>query len=113
MVVVRSPALDDGACPGQAAEPMQVQAVLPELAIEALHEGILSWLSGLDKVQSHTRSPGPEEHRLGRELRAIVQNQGPGQWPGRAEFIEIPSQASAGDRRVDDLTNTLAGEVID
>jgi len=74
MVVVRSPALDDGACFRQAAEPMQVQAVLPELAVEALYERILSRLSGLDEVQPHAGSPSPEEQGLGSELRAIVEH---------------------------------------
>ena len=113
MVVVRSPAFDDGARPGQASEPMQVQAVFPELAIEAFHEGVPCRLSGLDKVQSHTGLPGPEEHGPGSEPRTIVQHQGPGQWPGLAELIGMPGQAGARVRRVDELADTLAGEVID
>lgn len=34
---------------------------MPELAIEALHKGILSRLSGLDKVQGRTASSTPKE----------------------------------------------------
>lgn len=63
-VVVGSPAVDDVACLSQAGEPMQVQAVLAELAVEAFHEGVLSRFPRLNEVQSHTASPGPEEHRL-------------------------------------------------
>lgn len=113
MVVVCSPALNRCACVGQAGEPMQIQAVLPELAIEAFQEGIPGGFSGLDKVLSHAGSPGPEEHGLGGELRAIVEDQCLGQWPDGAGLIEMPSGARAGDGRVDDLTDILAGEVVD
>ena len=112
-VVVGSPALDDVACLSQAGEPMQVHAVLAELAVEAFREGILRRLSALYEAQSHTCSLSSQEHRLGGELRAIVQNQGPGQWPSCSEFIEVSGQAGAGDPRVNDLADVLAGEVFD
>lgn len=92
---------------------MQVQAVFLKLANGTFDEGISSGLSGLDEAQLHAGSPSPEEHRLGCQLGAIVEKQGFGQRPDRAEFIEIPSEASAGGRRVDDLTDTLAGRVVD
>lgn len=41
MVIVGSPTLDGCSCVRQAGEPMQVQAVFTELAIEAFDEGIL------------------------------------------------------------------------
>jgi len=51
---------------------MLIQAALPELAIEALHEGILGRLSRLDKVQLYLIVLGPEEHGLRGKFRAVV-----------------------------------------
>ena len=53
LVVMRTPALDDLACIIEAGEPVQIQAVLAELAIEAVDERILSRFARLHEVPLH------------------------------------------------------------
>lgn len=60
-----TPGFDRGSCIRQAGEPVQVQAVVTELAVEALDKGVLGRLAGLDKMQRHPGVLGPEEHGLG------------------------------------------------
>ena len=60
---------------------MQVQAVLAHLAVEAFNERVLRRFSWLDKVQLHAGFFRPEVHRFRRELRAIVTDDGPRQFP--------------------------------
>lgn len=40
---------------------MKVQAVLPELAVEAFDEGVLGRLAGLNEVQLHVSALRPKE----------------------------------------------------
>ena len=51
MVVVLSPMLDRRSSIFQAREPVQIQAVLSELPIEALNESVLSGFAWLDELQ--------------------------------------------------------------
>jgi len=64
LVVVSPPELDDGLGIGEGREPVQVEAVFPELAVEAFHEGILRGVAGLNEVQRDARPFAPEKHRL-------------------------------------------------
>lgn len=78
MVVMLAPVLDGRTSVVETGEPVQVQAVVPELAIEALDKGVLRRFSRLDEVQFHTRLAGPDEHRLARQFGAVVADDGPG-----------------------------------
>ena len=71
-VVIHSPAFN--ALPGffHRPEPMQIQAGVPEPAVETFRECILGWLARLDEVQSGLLLLTPEVHRLAGELRAVV-----------------------------------------
>ena len=51
MVLMLSPVFDDRPRVVEIQEPVQVQAVPPEFAVEAFDEGILCQLAGLDEVQ--------------------------------------------------------------
>ena len=64
MVVMVSPV--DNCFPGinKAGEALQVQAEIAELAIEALRECVLHWLTGLDEIQLDAEITRPEEHRF-------------------------------------------------
>ena len=61
LVVVNAPLLDLLSGVVQASEPMQVQALVAEFAVEALNEGIPGRLAGLDKLQSDAPPLRPEE----------------------------------------------------
>ena len=55
---------------------MQVQAVLPELAIETLDEGILGRLAWLNEMQFDSGAPRPEEQRLAGQFGTVVADNG-------------------------------------
>ena len=50
LIVIDSPLPDHGSRVTQGMEPMLVQAFVTEFPIEALNEGILGGLAGLDKL---------------------------------------------------------------
>ena len=78
MVVVFPPTINDGSGVLQTGEPVQIQAVVPELAVEALDKGVLRRLTRLNEVKLHTSLPGPEKHCLACKFRAVVTDQGLG-----------------------------------
>ena len=49
-IIIGSPLPDHGSGVTQVMKPMFVQAFVPEFPIEALNEGILGGLAGLDKL---------------------------------------------------------------
>ena len=50
-VVVDPPVFDGSACLADAGEPVLVQALIPETAIEALDVGVLCGFTGIDEIQ--------------------------------------------------------------
>lgn len=72
VVVMRSPA--SNRCTGavEVGKPVQIQAELAELAVEAFNESVLSGLPGLDEVELGADSLRPEEHHLAGQLGAVV-----------------------------------------
>lgn len=84
-VVVISPLADLPSGVSQKSEPMEVQALMPELAIEILHEGVLLRVLllhgntcfvcvrvGLDEPKLHAGPLGPVEHGLAGALGPVV-----------------------------------------
>ncbi len=71
-VVVAPPGRDDGTSGVQRYEPMVVQALVPELAIEALDEGILRRAARRDELQVHAVAIRPLIERAAGELRPLV-----------------------------------------
>lgn len=63
-VVVALPVFDFFPSMAQGSEPVQVQALIPELAVEALDEGILHRFAWFDEAPPHTSFLRPFEHRL-------------------------------------------------
>jgi len=55
--VVISPLSDFVAGMSQGLDPMRIQALVPELAVETLHEGVLHRLAKLNKPQAHSGTP--------------------------------------------------------
>lgn len=93
VVVVLAPGIDRGASISKACEPVQVEAVLAELPVEALDERVLRRLAGLNEVDLHTGTPGPEEHRLRGQLGAVVANQNSRERPDLSEEFEFVSES--------------------
>ena len=71
-VVVDPPSFDDPAGLGERGEHMLVQALIPQLAIEALHEAVLLRLARRDVVPLDAIPLRPLEHGVAGKLRAVV-----------------------------------------
>src|ERR1700690_3223517 len=71
-VEVTPPSLDDHLCLSSRAEPFEAQALVAELAIEALRDAILPGLAGLDQRRTDALPDDPGQQRLRYELRAVV-----------------------------------------
>src|SRR5688572_24305390 len=69
VIVVLSPGLDDHLRLGPRAEPFEAQALVAELAVEALRDAILPGLAGLDQRRADPLGDDPGQQRLRHELR--------------------------------------------
>ncbi len=72
VVVVGSPLFNRVAGVEPITEPMLVETLIPELAVEAFDECVLCRFARLDEVQLHAVILRPEEQCLAGELRAVV-----------------------------------------
>ena len=72
LVVVSTPSLQlfPRICKRQ--EPVGVQALLPELAVECFNKRIISWLAGSAKVQGNLVHIGPQIEIAGNKFAAVV-----------------------------------------
>ena len=75
-VVVFPPLIDDVSCVMHGSEPVLVETAIAELAVKRFHECVLRRFSWLDKMQLHVLILCPEEHRLARQFRAVVADDG-------------------------------------
>jgi hypothetical protein len=76
LVVVPPPALDHRLRIGPRTEPFQAQALVAELAVEALRGPILPGLAGIDQHGADALVHDPLQQRPRNELRPIVGTQG-------------------------------------
>ena len=110
MVVVVAPVVHDAPDVGEALEPVLVQAAVPELAVEALHESVLGGLAGLDEVQRRARPLAPKAHRLAAQLGGVVADDGLGMRRGLAQLVKEERQPGPGDRGGHQLADARPGE---
>ena len=113
MVVVHPPALDDGAGLGQGAANLLVQALVAQLAVEALEEAGLLRLARRGVVPVDAGSVGPFQHRPAGHLGSVVADDGVGPATPGDQDVQLAGHAMAADRGVDDQGQGLAGEVVD
>ena len=64
VVVMIFPGIDSFARIVQAGEPVEIQTIVSEFAVEALDERVLRRLARLDEIQLHFGTLRPEEHCL-------------------------------------------------
>jgi hypothetical protein len=69
-------------------EPVGVQALCPELAVQALDESVVRGLAGPGEVERHPTLVGPQVEIPGDELRALVDPDHPGQPDLAADTFE-------------------------
>ena len=95
-IVVHAPGLDDLARVRQAEEPVLVQALVAEPAVETLDVGMLIRLARVNEVQPNAAGVGPRIERPADELGPIV----PAEWrsaAGEAASLVRDRQSQGGD----------------
>lgn len=88
LVIALSPLLDLVACVLQAREPLLVEALVSERAVEAFDEAVLDRLPRLDEVELDVSLFGPGRQRDAQELRSVVRHQSARKPKGFRELIE-------------------------
>jgi hypothetical protein len=76
LIVFSTPSLQLFGCIFKAHEPVRVQALRPEPAIERLDEGVVGRFARTREVLYHVVGIGPKVHILGDELAALVNTDG-------------------------------------
>src|SRR5689334_18447044 len=89
-VVLLLPSVDDYTSMRQAPEPVEIQTLVAELAVEAFDMGILRGLARLNEVQRDAVRIGPSIQDLPSELRAIVHGDLLGRPVPGNELVEHP-----------------------
>ena len=82
---------------GETAKPVQIQAFIAKLAIEALDVGVLGRFAWLDEVQGDAMRVRPRVQHLPGKLGAIVDG-------------DLFGRAMPGDELVEDARHALAGQ---
>ena len=113
VVVELSPALDHGAGFAKVPEPLPVEALVSQLAIEALHEPVVPGLARRDEARAHVHVPKPL-HDPGRgELGPLVGADELGFAVKAHQARERQDDVPRGDRRGNFDRQALAGVLIE
>ena len=113
MVVIGDPVV--GSCLGlrQAVEQVGVEHLVAEALVEALDEGVLVRLAGLDEAQLDALRLGPIGEGISRHLRTVVQTDRLRRAVDGHQLVEHPGQAHRGDRGADLDAQRLAVALVD
>ena len=99
--------------PEERSEPVQVEAFVAELAVQALDEGVLHGLARFDEAQAHAGPLRLVEHGAAGSFGTVVEDDLLGQSVQQRQIVEIPRHPCAGDRDVDDLAGAEPAVVVD
>ncbi len=69
--------------------PVQIEAIVPEGAIEAFTESVLHRLAGLNETQFDAGLPGPDKHGLASQFGAVVEHDLPWQTKPPGKVVEV------------------------
>jgi len=94
-------------------EPVLVETVITEGAVEAFHEGVLHGLAGLDVVKVDLVLHRPEMKGFSGELGPIVHGDGGRQAAREGKFLKDLDDSGPADGGIDMDSQALAGKVID
>ena len=111
-VVLITPVLDEQTGFLQGTEPVLVETVVTEGAVEGFDEGVLGRLTGLDVIEVHMAPLGREVEGLAGELWSVVKGNGTGSSQSIAEGVEHFGHHLPSDRGIDMERETLTGAVI-
>src|ERR1700712_1507211 len=112
LFVVLAPERDGRSGLLQRLEPLFVQALVPELAVEALDVAVLHGPSRLDQDVADCVGVGPAHEGTARELRAVVGAHGQRVAPEDGRLVKQPRDVLARDAPVHRDTHALVAEVV-
>src|SRR5574343_434880 len=112
LVVVGPPACDLVARLFQALEPVLVQALVAELAVEALDIGVLRGLAGLVEDVAHSLGLRPSHEGPAGELRALVGSDGLRIAPEPGDLVQHAHDVLATNAVIDGDVHALVAEVV-
>ena len=112
LVVVATPGLHGRSGVVEVDEPVQVEARVPELAVEALHVGVLRRLARVDEAQPDAIGPRPAVHGLRRELRPVVDDDDLRQTARLFQLVQDPSDPDSRDRGVREDVRALSRPLV-
>jgi hypothetical protein len=113
LVVVDPPSLDRAPRVLESREPVPVEALVSELAIETLDERVLVWFPGVDEVKRDSPLFGLCQEGPARELGAVVDHHRAGQAMRLGQLVQESSHSYATDGRVHQKAGTFAAAVVD
>ena len=113
LVVVTTPARDLLACLGQSLEPLFVQALVTELAVEALDVGVLCRAGRVVEQVAHSAAVCPDHERSAGELRPLIGTHGIGEAAELTRLLEQARDVLAADAVINGDVDALAAEVVD
>src|SRR5262249_17926734 len=105
--------VDDGSGMSPTAKPVQIQALITKLAVEALDVRILRGLARLDEVEGDAVGIRPDIQDSPSELRAVVDRVLLGRAMGGGELVEHTRDSWARSRGVDLQRQTLPRRQIE
>ena len=111
-MVVDAPRFKTAPGLGEIDEPLFIQARIPEFAIEALHQGVLTRLPLLDKPEPDPRALRPEEQDLAGELWPVIQHNGLWTAPLDGQSLQEPADAFARNRKVHELADAFPAVIV-
>lgn len=112
VVVVEAPGFDRGPRVEDRRKRVLVEQLVAEAPVEALDAPVLHRPARLDEVQLDIGLSRPAEHRIARELGAVVELQGRRQAPQTGESREGAHNAITGKREIHLDADRLAGEIV-
>src|SRR3954468_15838770 len=113
IVVVDAPSLEHGAGMWQGPKQRFVEQFVPEPADERFGEGILRWLAWRNVLPGDLMIVGPAQDGIASQLCAVVTHDHLWLAALDEQAVELARHSVAGDRRIRDQRQALAGAVID
>ncbi len=112
-VVMTTPLIDLLAGMTDGLEPVRVQTVVAQFAVEGFHKGVLNRLARLDEPQPDAGALRPFEHGPTGAFGTVIQDNLLRQSKPQTKIIQETGDTLAGNGNVHDLTGTIPVVIID
>src|SRR5690606_30092462 len=114
VIEIEPPRFDAAPRVGQAKKPVQIEALVAKLSVEALDEAVLDRLTRSDEGQGHASLVGPLLERPAGALRAVVEDDAAGVATAlSSDGVQDSPDSMTGERGVDLDRQAFARGVVD